>query len=251
MHSAWLEQAGGDWTRTTNATAILDHDGRFLVCEDETDEELIAEKIAAESGKYANKYGGRIEISDVPVFDELTDEAESLAKGDFPCRIRYSSQFDSVKLKDRTVQYHVGYQYILVGGDPPKPGFCVDESGFLIFDLELWEQCKAKVERAERKRIENPTVNAATMFNVANRLATNIGIGRVKGFLVEHLMVWIAAHDQLQGRRATNREIKWLAKAWSKNAEGHKKHYRRWVADEVLEALEARFRKVVKFPTTD
>jgi hypothetical protein len=53
------------------------------------------------------------------------------------------------------------------------------------------------------------------------------------------------------GRRATNKVIKSLARSWSKNPESYKRFYKRWVIDEVLEKLEERFKKVVKFPKSE
>lgn len=261
MYSAWLEQASGEWHRTTNHTRILDHDGNFVICNDETDDLLAVEKIAAESGKFASRSHDRITLSDCPVFASLTEEAQRLAIAGVPCLLlphslsytRDGFAFESVPYSFKTetlggkkVQWHCG------GWDkqasPEKPGFVVVGENELRYDLGLWQKCKDLETRRDRKKFENPQIERYSFKYVANKLAKNMGMSEIKSFRIEQFVVWILAHDQFFGRRATNKEIRWLAKSWSKNSESYRKQHKRWVSETVLDKLEERFRSVVKFP---
>lgn len=245
MYSAWLEVASGEWHRTTNHTEVLDHSGSFIVCDDENEDSLITEKILAESGKFAAKRSfGRIILSDRPIFDSLTDEAQKLAIAGVPCSLGFGTAentfwlygFNVETLNGKNVQWYCGTNL-------EKQGFVVVNGNELRYDLALWQKCKNLKTRRER---ENQQINRHTLEIVANKLAKNMGMSEIKSFCIEQFIVWVFTHDQFFGRRATNKEIRWLAKSWSENPKSYRKHFKRWVNETILDKLEKRFRSVVK-----
>lgn len=138
MYSAWLEQANGEWHLVADYVAILDHTGNFIVCDDETDDRLVAEKIAAESGKYAIREYNRITLSDVPIFGSLTKEAQGLAIAGVPCVLRSIYGFNVETFGEKQVYWHCGGSLNL-GDDPSddqeKPGFVLVGGNELRYDL--------------------------------------------------------------------------------------------------------------------
>lgn len=244
MHSAWLEAESGEWYKTTYAAKVLNHDGRIIICNNKSDEDQIAEKVAAETGKFASRFYDRVTISDHPIFESLTEEAQRTAIAGTTCIIRRCDGFHTETIDGKDVKWH-----------PEKPGFVtVGGSTYnheMRYDLVMWQKCNRLKARRDRKAREDQRINQETLKSTANKLAESMGMGDIKEFRVEQFVVWVFAHDQFFGRRATNRYLIHLAKSWSKNPEAHKKHYKRWISETVLNKLEERFRSIVKSPKAE
>lgn len=244
MYSAWLEVEDG-WRRTEDYSEVLDHVGDFIVCDTGDDESSISEQIAAATGKHTiHQFYDFVELFDVPVFVRLTEEAVDLLKNGEKCKIlrMYSS---GGSFKD-----------VIFYNNPVCPEGIVEVYGadgnrVVAYDLDLWQKTKRGFEDLQKKQRENPKITSWAFECVADKLAANMQMGCIKQFRVEQFLAWVLAHDQMFGKRATNKVIKNLARSWSKNPEGYKRFYKRWVTEEVLEKLEERFKKVVKFPKSE
>jgi len=243
MHSAWLEVEGG-WRRTDDYSEVLDHVGDFIVCDTEDDESSISEQIATATGKHTIKLYAFVELSDIPVFDKLTEEAVDLLKNGGKCKILH--------------MYNSGgsFKDVIFYNDPVCPEGIVEVYGadgdrVAVYDLDLWQKTKRGFEDLQKKQRENPKITSWAFECVADKLSRNMGMGDIKQFRIEQFLAWVLAHDQMLGRRATNKEIKCLARSWSKDSDGYQRFYKRWVSENVLGALVERFKKVVKFPKSE
>lgn len=90
-------------------------------------------------------------------------------------------------------------------------------------------------------------VGGPPMRDVARQIAKALDIGSFK-FRNEHIMLWVAAHDSVFGRRETNKILSSLAKAWKKEAPEAWKYNRRHISKENLRRFVERLKCIVKMP---
>lgn len=249
MRCAWLDH-GDRWKRTESVEETLDHQGRMIVCDTEEDERTISEQVRDETEKFVTFCRGKhtLVLSDVPIFETLCDKAEKLARKGSPVRLIG---------RDFTAWRHWGDLQVHLP-DPRYYHDCKDAKRGLIlrkgpndlyeltFDTELWDKAVRQLTAQRKRERERPEVSKSSMQDVANQLAESMGFSRVENFRVEHLLLWVSAHDELLGRRATNRVIVHLARSWAADYKRYKNRFKRWTDLKVLDRLDARLRKAVR-----
>lgn len=255
MRCAWLDH-GDHWRRTTNPEETVSHRGR-VIFSDNGHEGTIRERIQNETGKFVEFSWMKhtLVLSDVPIFETLCDEAERLVRKGSPVRLVRKKDFSKWQrgetIGERCLIHLPNPKY---GDKDVKRGLilrlCPNDLYELTFDLDLWDKVARMVRARWKREREWPEVNKDSMWEVTNRLAENMGASHVDNFLVEHFLIWISAHDELSGWRATNKIIVHFARSWMGDPERYKKRFGRWTDPKILDRLDARLRKAVKTPKT-
>lgn len=239
MYSAWLKQNEWRWTRTHDIEEALDHQGDFITCHTELDEQHIAQTIEQHTGlhTYCTHCNPWVVLTaEHKIFKILDQETIDYTKQHGTAYVTgFDWRLTPVKEVNPTTRIDINNKGIIIK-DQYYIGYEV------IYDPQLWEQYKEQINKAIKHKNHNPIINAATFETIATQLAASMNMD-MKGFKVEHIITWIYAHDQYYSPRKTNTIIKWVAKEWLKNPKKYKRHYKRWINTENLKKLEKRFQQ--------
>ena len=243
---AYLKQEDGSWQRTTNTNKILDHQGETIYCDTREDQEGILATISAHEGLYAVMAHGRIVLSDVPVYNDFKKVGE-LVRGGERVRMGYLSSYEWFRPAGG-VMCHIGDGYNIKAIE----GFVATSAGKngwsdVWYDLELWTKLRRQQKSAKKKKELKASVNKDAMWGLVGKLCVSMGTRCPNSFVCAHMMLFISAHDEMMGRRATNKILVSFARRWARTSEVQVKKYRQWMHDHV-DALDTRLRCVVKFP---
>lgn len=247
MKSAYLKQEDGSWKRTTKTNTILDHQGEAIYADTQEDQNDILATISAHEGRHAVMARGRIVLSDVPVYDNFK-KVIGLVRGGERVRINYLSSYDWFRSAGG-VMCHVGdsWQIKAIEGFVATSADKNDGWSDVWYDLELWTKLRRRWKSAKKKEELKKSVNKDAMWGLVNVLCKSMGTRSPNSFVCAHMMLFVAAHDGMMGRRATNKVLVPFARKWARTNEEQVKKYRQWMGDHV-DILDARLRCVVKFP---
>lgn len=251
MYSIWFERHGIEdfWVQkqlgqysTKDRSQIFREattwNKRTIACQTETEDRNVEIKIAALTGKHTFRRHNEIDLCNGEYLEDR-DEAIKQAKA------------GKVAV---TGNPHLTYrdarddEYAALGDHVGVLAKSVSWYWEFTYDLDRWNKIVETHAKAEKKKRENPSVNVDTFSRFAQQLASNMSMPAINNFKGAHLLAWIYAHDTQFGRRKTNKEIKWLAKAWSKHPKRYRDRYKRYMNDSIVDGLEERFKKIVKFP---
>lgn len=256
MHSAFLLTESG-WKFTNKPSVALDHCGDLLLNDDEFEQRANLELVGAREGKRAELWGETVVLTDSKLHnDPEAAFAELVAEGEVLCRS--TSRFESVELPKLSRKLA---SYAPVPWEDEKQqqesvarwrGFVVEAEGrfFRLFrDEALWEAVETQKKRVARKRLLSSLgrlPNRFDFFEAAEACSNSLGTNYPKSFRLEQLLVWLAAHDNLRGRRATNKLVRTVALKWCNDRKKSKKWLARWSDESVAEETDKRLAAVLR-----
>lgn len=261
MHSAFLQHADGCWTLSDSYDAVVDHTGAMLINEDQEDQTLNLEVLAAQEGKEASLKGRKVVFTasklhgrEEDALGEVRAVGEALVSYVYgfqneqlpntakrPCRygIREDRSYWSEEEREKERVKWLG-----VVSESTEDGFVR-----LFEDVDLYErllEARRRRHRREARNVQRRLPRRDDFQVLANTLSNAIGAGYIKSFRIEQLWTWLAAHDAAHGRRATNREALSVARQWCNDRKKSKKWLNRWASEEVVELTDKRLAAVLR-----
>jgi hypothetical protein len=250
MFSAFLQDADGSWSVCRDTTAAINHVGPMMVNESKKEQEMNLEVLGVQEGKEASIAGNTIYLTDLKLFwgldqakSELFSTGEALVKN-----LNYFQAFRVPKIGNVRI-----YTYEWSKKEEAKwegvVGFYENNFTRLQVNRPLWEKAAAVRDSCRRKdarKAENKKPDKAAMEWLADECSKALGSGCVKSFRIDQLWTWLAAHDAVFGKRATNKLALSCARKWCNDRAKSKRWLNRWAADAIVERTDVRLAAVCR-----
>lgn len=247
MFRAALETGDG-WTITRNLETVLEHEGRLIVADTEEDWPGVLETLEAETGKFVNEEYNTLKFTSRTLYRELgcSGSWEELETTGSVLVNGTHYHCSGVKTKGQQVWVFEAPSYWESdeGKKYDNIVWVKDEEGYLAkYDPDLWKSAKRRqlVLRNRSRRKALPTTHA--LYQLNSTLAAELGT-RGDKLCLRDTWILIAAHDAAFGRRATNKHLLPLARAWNRNPEKAERQFTRWVELTHLEWMSKRLATV-------